>query len=119
MKKEIINLLRKYNYEFHNKRLLGNPEYTSEESKNKDLIQEIALIINWLIVEHKLFLTVWHNTLTNKWRVDNIWDMTDKEYYDYTGEEYDVHTEAYLEGIKKTIELLEKNRTNIASTTEM
>lgn len=45
-------------YEVHNKRVLGNPLYTSEETKNKDLIQEYALIVEWLRVEHGIWILI-------------------------------------------------------------
>ena len=45
-------------YEVHNKRLLGNPKYTSEETKLKDVTQEIALVIEWLRVNHGIEVVV-------------------------------------------------------------
>lgn len=40
--------LIKKGYEITNKRVLGNPTYTSEQTRHKDLVQELALVQDWL-----------------------------------------------------------------------
>lgn len=40
--------LQKKGYQITNKRVLGNPSYTSDETRRKDLIQELALVVDWL-----------------------------------------------------------------------
>jgi hypothetical protein len=54
--KKLFILLAQKGYEVHNKRLLGNPEYTSEEAKKRDFLQEIGLIVEWLRVNHDIWV---------------------------------------------------------------
>lgn len=44
----IFQELQKRGYQITNKRVLGNPHYTSEETRRKDLIQELALVVDWI-----------------------------------------------------------------------
>ena len=47
--------LTKKGYEITNKRVLGN---TSEETRNKDLIQELALVQEWIRCTFGIFVTI-------------------------------------------------------------
>jgi hypothetical protein len=60
-------------YKIHNKRVLGNPDYSSEETKLKDKTQEIALIVEWLRINYGIHVT-------------HEWDYSyssEREYYFY------------------------------------
>ena len=59
---ETVKNLKEKGYNIHNKRILGNPLFTSDETKNKDITQEIALIIEWLRVNHGIWITVYADT---------------------------------------------------------
>ena len=50
--------LIKKGYEITNKRILGNPAYTSEQTRHKDLVQELALIQDWLLNNYNHLVTV-------------------------------------------------------------
>lgn len=56
--KEILKKLALKGYEVRNKRILGNPLYTSEETKIIDKTQEIALIVEWLRVNYGIWVNV-------------------------------------------------------------
>lgn len=55
--KKIFEQLTLKGYEVYNKRILGNPSYTSEETRNRDITQEIALVVEWLRVNHGEFVS--------------------------------------------------------------
>lgn len=52
--KTLFEELVKKGYQVHNKRVLGDPKHTSEETKSKDAIQELALVIEWIRVNFKM-----------------------------------------------------------------
>lgn len=56
---KIFEELQKRGYVVHNKRILGNPLHTSEETKLKDLTQEFALVVEWLRVNHGIWVEVY------------------------------------------------------------
>lgn len=53
---EIWRLLLEKGYEIHNKRVLGNPSYTSEETKLRDSIQEQALVCQWIRLNYNIHI---------------------------------------------------------------
>lgn len=55
---KIFEELQKRGYVVHNKRVLGNPLHASEETKLKDLTQEFALVVEWLRVNHGIWIEV-------------------------------------------------------------
>jgi hypothetical protein len=55
--KEIFQKLALKGYSIYNKRVLGNPLYTSEETRLRDITQEIALVVEWLRVNHNIHVT--------------------------------------------------------------
>ena len=61
--KELFQELQKKGYKVHNKRVLGNPTYTSEETKKTDLVQEYALVVQWLWDDCLLWV---HTSLSDK-----------------------------------------------------
>lgn len=56
--KTLFEELVKKGYQVHNKRVLGDPKHTSEETKSKDAIQELALAIEWIRVNFGIWITV-------------------------------------------------------------
>jgi hypothetical protein len=54
--KEIFQKLALKGYPIYNKRVLGNPLYTSEETRLRDITQEIALVVEWLRVNHGIWV---------------------------------------------------------------
>jgi len=50
--------LTKKGYEITNKRILGNPAYTSEQTRHKDLVQELALVQDWLLTNFGIWIAV-------------------------------------------------------------
>jgi hypothetical protein len=55
---ELFTQLQTKGYVVTNKRVLGNPKFTSEETKVKDLVQEHALVTEWLRVIHGICIEV-------------------------------------------------------------
>ena len=78
--KKIFEQLTLKGYEVYNKRILGNPSYTSEETRNRDITQEIALVVEWLRVNHGIWVYIKIEKIENKWAYifDNglIWRST-------------------------------------------
>jgi hypothetical protein len=56
--KEIFQKLALKGYSIYNKRVLGNPLYTSEETRLRDITQEIALVVEWLRVNHGIWIKI-------------------------------------------------------------
>ena len=84
--KKIFELLITKGYEVHNKRILGNPEHTSEEVRNKDLIQEIALISEWMTVNHGIYVEISCDAYGEAWFAHlkgcskKIWNDLDRRH---------------------------------------
>jgi hypothetical protein len=57
---ELFTQLQTKGYVVTNKRVVGNPKFTSEETKVKDLVQEYALVIEWLRVTHGIWISVFY-----------------------------------------------------------
>ena len=51
----IFQELQKRGYQVYHKRILGNPQYTSEETRRKDLIQELALVVEFIRINNNYF----------------------------------------------------------------
>lgn len=69
--KELLKKLALKGYEIRNKRILGNPLYTSEETKVIDKTQETALICKWLRDKYGIHIEVY-------------FDAWNKETYDFS-----------------------------------
>jgi hypothetical protein len=72
-----MNIFQKFrvkDYEVHNKRVLGDPMHTSEETKNKDFIQEAALLVEWLRVNHGIWVRLTTYAFGFQYHLDNTPD---------------------------------------------
>lgn len=56
--KALFEELVKKGYQVHNKRVLGDPKHTSEETKTKDAIQELALAVEWIRVNFGIHIWI-------------------------------------------------------------
>lgn len=56
--KKLFELAEQKGYKVHNKRVMGNPEYTSETVRIRDSVQEMALLQLWLREQHAVNLYV-------------------------------------------------------------
>jgi len=110
MTTSIFEKLSKLGYVITNKRVLGKPEHTSIETREKDLIQEIALISNWLCKEHGIWIVV----NPHKGEDDlgkpfmefdpEVWSFTNECVFHNTGLlYYNSPTEAYEAAIEYTL----------------
>jgi hypothetical protein len=96
--KEIFQKLALKGYSIYNKRVLGNPLYTSEETRLRDITQEIALVVEWLRVNHGIWVSVdKQNYKLFKWRVSNINLRNDaiSDLIEKSDFNYDTPQEAY------------------------
>lgn len=98
--KNILNLAKTKGYQVHNKRCEGNPLYTHEDTRRKDAIQEIALLREWLVHNHRIYIRItaiipdtWHWKIQNLNTLENIkgwsnfadtWDKAIKNALYYT-----------------------------------
>ena len=86
---KIFEQLTKKGYSITHKRILGNPLYTSEETKRKDLIQEYALIVEWIKVKFNVLIIVDNLSafgmfVPNKFSYQiNDYNKVEIIYYDY------------------------------------
>lgn len=104
-------LLIKKGYEITNKRVLGNPLYASEETRNKDLIQELALVQYWLIKTHGIYINVNNGRYQYKKKFYSqglrVSDMNDESsgmfYGQYEKDYFNTPQEALSSGIEYTI----------------
>lgn len=103
MKDIFLKLVAK-GYEIHNKRVLGNPAYTSEETKLKDAIQEIALVCEWLRINHGIWIAINPkrekiNGINEMWYDAEVWKLESNEIKGYGWSElaktFDTPQEAY------------------------
>lgn len=90
--------LQRKGYQIANKRILGNPLYTSKEAKHKDLVQELALVQDWLLINYNYLVTV--RPEKGKFRIllyfeDSFWFINAKKYK--------THQETLIEGIRHII----------------
>jgi len=114
MKEFWINLQAK-GYHITNKRVIGNPNYTSEETRRKDLIQELALVQDWLFQQKIVISTDFTDTesnygfqycislLGNYEFYDEEMRHKCKEIWDFTNY-FDTPQEATIAAIKNLIE---------------
>lgn len=63
MRQLFIKLVDK-GYKIHNKRILGNPLFTSQEARNRDILQEIGLLNVWL-ESQEIFIHIEHGGKNN------------------------------------------------------
>lgn len=63
--KTLFEEIVKKGYQVHNKRVLGDSKHTSEETKTKDAIQELALVVMWLYEKYGIWINVWSDTNLN------------------------------------------------------
>lgn len=97
--------LQKRGYQITNKRILGNPQYTSEETRRKDLIQELALVVDWLLNTKSLEVLSLADSKRKcfYWGVYELFDNASIE--DSTeGEEYETPQQATIAAIEYLIE---------------
>ena len=66
----IFKQLSDKGYTVHNKRLLGNPAYTTQETKDKDFLQELGLVLDWFRTEHGIWIHVYYLTEEKCWGWD-------------------------------------------------
>jgi hypothetical protein len=57
MEKTFEKLILK-GYKIHNRRILNPLLYTSKETKLRDLVQELALVVEWFKITHHIWITV-------------------------------------------------------------
>jgi hypothetical protein len=108
---EIWQILQSKGYVITNKRVLGDPLYTIKETKDKDLIQEYALVIEWLRLKHKIWITIKHiptgqvfgYQISGKWN-----DETSGILKSYDFVHYDTPQEATLAAIDYVLQNLIK-----------
>lgn len=103
--RELFEELQKCGYNVHNKRVLGKPEHTSVETKQKDLIQEYALLGIWLLENYGIWIEVKCPDMPNQ-----LWyyDIHKFQKYGSYGEGENLHspTEAYEAAIEYTLNKL-------------
>ncbi len=56
---ELFIALSKKGYTIRNKRVIGDPACTSEVTRNKDLIMELALVIEWIRLNFGVVIAVY------------------------------------------------------------
>jgi len=106
--------LTKKGYEITNKRVLGNPAYTSEQTKHKDLVQELALVQDWLLTKYGIHLNIDCDCYGNLWysklfvASEKNWDDLDKRHdiisaFRKFHNEHISQTEAKIAAIEYTI----------------
>lgn len=102
---KLFEKLVRLGYEVHNKRVLGNPIHTSSETREKDLIQEYALIVRWLYEKHGIWIEVNCPDLPNQ-----LWYFSIHKYQKYgsfgEGENFNSPTEAYEAAIEHCLNKL-------------
>jgi len=99
MFEKLINL----GYIIHNKRVIGKPEHTSIEAREKDLIQEYALIVMWMYEKYGLWIKVFDVLKDNKkvfiWSLSNDWSKADWNTFSSPTEAYEAAIEYVLNNL--------------------
>jgi len=90
--------LTKKGYEITNKRVLGNPAYTSEQTRHKDLVQELALVQDWLLNNYNYLVTVRPDK--DKFRILLYFEDT---FMFVNAKKYKTNQDALRQGIEYTI----------------
>lgn len=103
-KKYIFLRLISKGYQIHNKRCLANPLHISKETELKDLIQEIALVVEWLRVNHGIWVyIVPYSTLFRPYAEELI----DKDRFGkWEGHKYSSAQEAYLSAFDYVLKII-------------
>ena len=101
--------LTKKGYEIQNKRILGNPLYTSKEARHKDLVQELALVQDWIKNTYNIYVAINPSSRGNTWWfIIYLYDNDDE--YGWTSElvltKYDSSQKALIAGIEYTLNSL-------------
>lgn len=113
-----VKNLKERGYTIHNKRVLGNPMHTSDETKVKDLAQEIALIVEWLRDKHGIWVYTECDVYGDGWYPKilpcsrKLWSNVSirekiEEFTRYGNLFYNTPQEAYLIAIDFTFSLVE------------
>lgn len=98
--------LIKVGYTVHNKRVLGNPNHVSSETREKDLTQEYALIVMWLYEKHGIWIQpLPYDTITaaKEWTATILslnWGEDKEVHYEYKLSGLNSPTEAYEAAIE-------------------
>lgn len=89
----IFQRLSDKGYSVHNKRLLGNPAYTTQETKDKDFLQELGLVLDWFRTEHGIWVYVLPYSILFRPYAEELID-TDR-FGKWEGHKYNSLQEAY------------------------
>lgn len=107
---KLLAILKHRGYNVTNGRVLGDPKASSEETRHKDLVQELALIVDWLRSVYGIDVSVKFVKgieKTPRW----VFMVRDMDAYStgidvkYSEEEFSSPEKALMEGIKYVISL--------------
>lgn len=115
----IFTELQKRGYQITNKRVLELPEQIklNPENKRKKLIQELALVVDWIRIKYKLVITIDFDELKDiielyRYHINEIW-TEGKDYFDYKYDFKYINGErgfSYQEATIAAIEYLIENK---------
>ena len=80
-------------YHVHNKRVIGDLKHSSDEVKNRDALQEFALLQEWLRVEHGIWVSV--NNAGTKTFSAGVYNVEGEWVWDDNLQEFQSPQEAY------------------------